>query len=144
MNFEKLENCPDCRKELSQNEYDAQFCHTCKTSPFNFIKADRSSDIDKIIARRTITKGICAGDHQIEHRAMTNNIIPFKGITKHDLNPKTMFEAIIENDSPHHAFVICWPEDGSHPTFHSTTGDTAVVLYQLQRFIHKYFNVDFE
>ncbi|MBE2191349.1 MAG: hypothetical protein IAE63_04140 [Alphaproteobacteria bacterium] len=75
---------------------------------------------------------------------MTDNIIPFKGITKHDLNPERMFQQICAENQQDHAFVICWPKDGTHPTFHSTTGDMDVVLYQLQRFIHKYFNGDFE
>ncbi|MBE2191350.1 MAG: hypothetical protein IAE63_04145 [Alphaproteobacteria bacterium] len=48
---DKQENCPDCGKELSQNEYDGQYCDTCKTRPFAFIKDSNDTDLDKIIFR---------------------------------------------------------------------------------------------
>lgn len=39
--IEKLENCPDCSKELDQAEYDGQYCRACGTEPFGFQKAKR-------------------------------------------------------------------------------------------------------
>lgn len=73
---------------------------------------------------------------------MSDNIIPFQGITKHDLSVEKMFAGIVK-ENPKHAFVVAWPEDGSMPTYHSTTGDTAVVLIRVQEFIHKFYNGDF-
>lgn len=32
--FEKLENCPDCGRELRQREYDLQYCERCGTGMF--------------------------------------------------------------------------------------------------------------
>lgn len=59
------------------------------------------------------------------------------------LSVKKMFDGIIELNNPKHAFVICWPEDGKLPSYHSTTGDIPVVLLRLQEFIHKYYNGEF-
>ncbi len=64
-------------------------------------------------------------------------------ITKHDLNAAAMLKAIAK-EKPTHAFVIVWPEDGSRPTYHSTTSDMPVVLLRLQEFTHKYFMGHFE
>lgn len=62
--------------------------------------------------------------------------------TRVDLNAEDMLRAIAEN-KPKHAFVICWPEDGGQPTYHSSTGDMPVVLMRLNGFIHKFYNGDF-
>ena len=32
MDIEKLENCPSCKKDLGQGEYDGQYCNSCNTS----------------------------------------------------------------------------------------------------------------
>lgn len=74
---------------------------------------------------------------------MSENIVKFPGITKHDISAKNMLEAIAQ-DNPSHAFVITWPEDGSMPSYHSSTGDTPVVLMRVNSFIHKFYNGDFE
>ncbi len=74
---------------------------------------------------------------------MTNNIVPFTGITKHDLTASTMLENIAA-ENPKNVFLIVWPEDGSMPTYHSNTCDIAVVLMRLNQFIHQYYNGDFE
>ena len=71
------------------------------------------------------------------------NVISFPGVTTYDLNAADMLEAIAE-DNPQNAFVICWPEDGSLPTYHSSTGDTPVVLYRLQEFIYQVYRGDFD
>jgi hypothetical protein len=31
LNIEKLENCPSCKKDLGQREYDGQYCITCNS-----------------------------------------------------------------------------------------------------------------
>lgn len=59
------------------------------------------------------------------------------------LTAPDMLRNIADNDKPKHAFVICWPEDGSMPTYHCTTKDVGVVLMRLQEFIHKWFNGEF-
>lgn len=74
---------------------------------------------------------------------MNGNVIKFPGITKHDIQADDMLRSIAEN-KPLHAFVICWPEDGSMPTYHSSTADTPVVLMRLNEFIHQYYNGDFK
>lgn len=74
---------------------------------------------------------------------MNNNIVKFTGITKLDLSAPEMLRSIAEGN-PKNAFVICWPEDGSMPTYHSNTADTAVVLMRLHGFIHKFYNGDFD
>ena len=63
-------------------------------------------------------------------------------ITKHDLQADVMLQNIAE-EKPKNAFVIAWPEDGSMPTYHSSTGDTPVVLMRIQEFVHKYYSGDF-
>lgn len=63
-------------------------------------------------------------------------------ITRHDLQANRMLRAIAK-DKPGDAFVIVWPKDGSMPTYHSSTGDTPVVLMRIQEFIHKYYSGDF-
>jgi hypothetical protein len=59
-------------------------------------------------------------------------------VTRHDIPAENMLRAIADEE-PDHAFVICWPKDGSMPTYHSTTSDMPVVLHRLQTFIHRYF-----
>lgn len=63
-------------------------------------------------------------------------------ITKHDIDAVAMLRNIAD-EKPKHAFVITWPEDGSMPNYHSSTGDTAVVLLRLHEFVHKYYSGDF-
>lgn len=70
------------------------------------------------------------------------NIIKLPVITKLDLQPDEMLRNIADSN-PANVFVLVWPEDGSAPTYHSSTGDTPVVLMRLQSFIHKMFNGDF-
>lgn len=71
------------------------------------------------------------------------NIIKLPVITKLDLQPDEMLRNIADSN-PANAFVLVWPNDGSLPTYHCSTGDTPVVLLQLQMFVHKMFNGDFE
>jgi hypothetical protein len=71
-----------------------------------------------------------------------SNVKKFNGVTKHNINASDMLKAIAE-EKPNHSFVICWPEDGSLPTYHSSTGDMPIILMRLQEFIHKYYNGDF-
>lgn len=42
---EKLEDCPDCQKQLSQSEYDGQHCSFCKTN-MGFAKAKGGGDLN--------------------------------------------------------------------------------------------------
>jgi len=72
-----------------------------------------------------------------------SNVIQFKGMTSLPINAKNMLKNIAE-ENPDHVFVIVWPNDGSMPTYHSSTPDTPVVLMRVQEFIHKYYNGDFE
>jgi hypothetical protein len=46
MMLEKLENCPDCRKDLDQAEYDLQLCRTCGTT-MGFHKTEKAAPFDK-------------------------------------------------------------------------------------------------
>lgn len=71
------------------------------------------------------------------------NVIKFPGITKHDLPAQEMLKNIAE-ENPDNCFLIVWPNDGTDPTYHSTTGDTPVVLMRLQQFVHKFYNGDFD
>lgn len=64
-------------------------------------------------------------------------------ITRHTISGASMLRAIAKNN-PKNAFVICWPEDGSMPTYHCATGDIPTVLMRLREFEHKYFNGDFD
>ncbi len=70
------------------------------------------------------------------------HILRYKGITTRDISPAEMLTAIAEEE-PKNVFVLVWPDDGSMPTYHSSTGDTAVVMLRLQEFIHKFYNGDF-
>lgn len=70
------------------------------------------------------------------------NIIKLPINTQVDLDAATMLRNIAE-DAPKHVFVICWPDDGSLPTYHSTTSDIATVLMRINEFTHKYYNGDF-
>ncbi len=63
-------------------------------------------------------------------------------ITRHDLDASKMLRVIAE-DEPADAFVIVWPKDGAMPTYHSSTGETPIVLMRIQEFIHKYYSGDF-
>ncbi len=69
-------------------------------------------------------------------------ILELELVTKHDLSVEEMFSNIAKQN-PYHAFVIVWPEDGTQPTYHSTTGDMPTVLMRLREFEHKYFNNEF-
>lgn len=81
-------------------------------------------------------------DQLLRRLRMNNNIVKFTGITKLDLSALKCF--VLLRRKPQNAFVICWPEDGSMPTYHSNTADTAVVLMRLHGFIHKFYNGDFD
>lgn len=74
---------------------------------------------------------------------MNDNIVQFTGLTTLDISAKTILQNLAEEE-PKNVFVICWPKDGSMPTYHSSTGDTPVVLMRLQQFIHKFYNGDFD
>lgn len=50
----------------------------------------------------------------------------------------------IADSNPRHAFVIVWPEDGSLPTYHSSTGDVPTILMRLNEFSHKWYSGDFK
>ncbi len=63
-------------------------------------------------------------------------------ITNHDLKADEMLRYIADGE-PNDAFVIVWPKDGSMPTYHSSTGNTPIVLMRIQQFIHKYYSGDF-
>lgn len=71
-----------------------------------------------------------------------SNIIKLPLVTKHDINATSMLEKIAKG-LPAQAFVIVWPDDGSMPTYHSSTGDIPVVLMRLREFEHKYFSGEF-
>lgn len=59
-------------------------------------------------------------------------------ITKCDIPADSMLKEIAASE-PDFAFVVCWPKDGSMPTFHSNTSDMPVVLFNLQKFIHRFY-----
>lgn len=71
------------------------------------------------------------------------DVIRLNCITKHDIDSSEILRAIAE-EAPANVFVICWPQDGSMPTYHSSTGDIPTVLMRLREFEHKYFNGDFD
>jgi hypothetical protein len=64
-------------------------------------------------------------------------------ITRHDLNAPDMLRTIAESE-PADAFVITWPKDKTMPTYHSSTGNTPVIMLRIQEFIHKYYSGDFD
>lgn len=71
------------------------------------------------------------------------DIIEFKmGAPTDVIDSVDMLHAIAKQN-PRFAFVISWPEDGGSPTYHSTTRDSSMILLELNRFIHKYYNGDF-
>jgi hypothetical protein len=72
---------------------------------------------------------------------MSAEIIELDVITKLDLNASEILREIAKED-PKHVFLVVWPKDGGHPTFHASTSDTPVVLYQLERFKHFIFSED--
>ncbi|MBL3677554.1 MAG: hypothetical protein JKP92_08660 [Alphaproteobacteria bacterium] len=72
---------------------------------------------------------------------MSAEIIELDVITKLDLDASEILSEIAKED-PKHVFLVVWPKDGGHPTFHASTSDTPVVLYQLERFKHFIFSED--
>ena len=68
-----------------------------------------------------------------------SNIVKFPGITKHDIDTSEMLRSIADTN-PHHAFLIIWPEDGTAPTYHSSTGDIPIVLHRINQFTHMVYN----
>lgn len=72
-----------------------------------------------------------------------SNLIKFP-VKRNMIPTKTMFDEIIKDCKPKHAFVIVWPDDGGEVTFHSNTDDMPVMIYQVQRFIQKALNEEFE
>lgn len=61
--------------------------------------------------------------------------------TRLDINASDMLRSIADQN-PKHAFVCVWPEDGSIPTYHSSTGDISTVLMRVNEFVHRYYNGD--
>lgn len=55
-------------------------------------------------------------------------------LTEGDINCSDMLREIAKGE-PKNAFVICWPEDGGMPSYHSSSGDMPVILFRLQTFI---------
>jgi len=72
-----------------------------------------------------------------------SNIIKFPSLWYSDLNAGKMLNNIAF-EKPKHAFVIAWPEDGSMPSYHSSTSDTPVIVYRIQEFLHKLYSGEFE
>lgn len=72
-----------------------------------------------------------------------SNIIKFPALWYSDLDAAQMLNNIAA-EKPKHAFVIAWPEDGSMPTYHSSTSDTPVILYRIQEFVHKLYSGEFK
>ena len=64
-------------------------------------------------------------------------------ITRLDLDSAKILESIAE-DKPDKVFVICWPDNGGPPTYHTNTADIPAVLFRLREFEHKFFNGDFD
>ena len=71
-----------------------------------------------------------------------SNVVQLDVLTKLDLPSEQMLKNIAE-EKPAKVFVICWPEDGSMPTYHSNTSDIPVILMRLREFEHKYFSGKF-
>jgi hypothetical protein len=74
---------------------------------------------------------------------MSADIIDYPGITIQSLNAPDVLREIAD-ENPKHAFVIMWPKDGRCPTFHSSTEDMPVILYQIERFKHFIFSGGFD
>ncbi len=72
-----------------------------------------------------------------------SNVVFLDMLTKQDISAENMLRNIAD-EKPKNAFVIVWHEDGKMPTYHSSTGDTPVVLMRLNEFIHKLYNGDFD
>jgi len=69
-------------------------------------------------------------------------IIHIKQYTSCEISAEEMLRNI-SKESPANAFVMFWPNDGSMPTYHCSTGDMPVIMMRIQQFIHKYYNGDF-
>lgn len=72
-----------------------------------------------------------------------SNVIKGNFFTRKDINAVEMLGAIAEKE-PENVFVICWPKDGTMPTYHSSTPDMPIILMRIQEFIHKFYNEDFK
>ena len=70
------------------------------------------------------------------------DVVKLDIFTKKDISAADMLTNIAEQ-KPSNCFVIVWPSDETMPTYHSSTGDVAVVLMRCQEFIHKFYNGDF-
>lgn len=70
------------------------------------------------------------------------DVIKMKIITKNDISASDMLKNIA-CENPNHAFVVVWPNDGSMPTYHSSTSDVSIVLMRINEFVHKFYNGDF-
>lgn len=44
MDIEKLENCPSCKKDLGQGEYDGQYCKSCNAG-MGFAAATQADEV---------------------------------------------------------------------------------------------------
>lgn len=65
-----------------------------------------------------------------------------ENLTTENINCARMLEEIAKSN-PKNAFVVVWPEDGSEPSYHSSTGDMPTVLMRLNGFIHAFYNGEF-
>lgn len=74
---------------------------------------------------------------------MTDNVIRINFSTVKDISASDVLRNIADNN-PKHVFVIAWPEDGSMPSYHSSTSDMPVILMRINEFVHKYYNGDFQ
>lgn len=84
----------------------------------------------------------CRQPPEPESNDAATNIISFRKKNRGDLTSTEMLNTLASYN-PAKAFVICWPEDGSMPSYHSNTADMPVILLRLQEFIHKFYNGDF-
>ena len=95
-----------------------------------------SDDMELEAAGQNIRSNVITVNFGGQILRMTNNIIKL-------YNDAPGILRAIADEEPKNVFVIAWPNDGSMPTYHSSTSDTPVVLMRLQEFIHKYYNGDF-
>lgn len=61
-----------------------------------------------------------------------------------EMSVKNMFDNIIKENNPRHAFVIGWDNIRGRATFHSTTGDNTVIIFRLQEFMHRFYNGEYD
>ena len=71
---------------------------------------------------------------------MTENILPFTGLTTRDLDAASILNAIAE-EKPDHVVVFSIKDD--EITYHSSTGDVYKVLYYTESFKNYLMNGGF-